>query len=139
MTDIRFTVPGSPAGKARPVFYVTDSGKIQGSTRKKTSNYEKVIGYVARCTMKSKQPFTCPVAVTLNIDVAPPKSSSVKRQNEMIGTHCPKKPDIDNIAKLFLDAMNKIIYHDDNQVTELYVNKKYGHVAGVNVLVRACT
>lgn len=33
------------------------------------------------------------------------------------------KPDIDNIAKLVLDALNGTAWHDDTQVTELVVGK----------------
>lgn len=33
------------------------------------------------------------------------------------------KPDVDNIAKIVLDALNGIAYKDDSQVTGLYVTK----------------
>lgn len=33
------------------------------------------------------------------------------------------KPDVDNIAKLVLDALNGCAWHDDTQVTELVVGK----------------
>ncbi len=33
------------------------------------------------------------------------------------------KPDVDNIAKLIMDALNGVAYRDDKQVTELYVHK----------------
>ena len=38
-----------------------------------------------------------------------------------------KKPDIDNIAKIVLDAMNKFAFKDDTQITKLEVEKKYGN------------
>ena len=37
-----------------------------------------------------------------------------------------KKPDIDNIVKIVLDSMNRIAFKDDNQITKLEVEKKYG-------------
>ena len=37
-----------------------------------------------------------------------------------------KKPDIDNIAKIILDALNKLAFKDDNQITKLEIEKKYG-------------
>ena len=37
-----------------------------------------------------------------------------------------KKPDIDNVVKIVLDALNKIAFKDDNQITKLYVEKIYG-------------
>ena len=35
------------------------------------------------------------------------------------------KPDCDNIAKVVCDALNGLAYHDDNQVTNLTVAKRY--------------
>jgi hypothetical protein len=46
-----------------------------------------------------------------------------------------KKPDIDNIAKTYLDAMNGVIFVDDTQVVELHVKKVYAEKPGVDVMV----
>ena len=35
------------------------------------------------------------------------------------------KPDVDNVVKSVLDALNKLIYKDDSQVTDLLVHKYY--------------
>ena len=35
------------------------------------------------------------------------------------------KPDADNLAKVFLDAMNEIAYHDDKQVVDCVIRKRY--------------
>ena len=37
-----------------------------------------------------------------------------------------KKPDIDNIIKIILDALNKMAFKDDNQITKLEIEKIYG-------------
>ena len=51
----------------------------------------------------------------------PPKSISKKKRAEMLeGKIWPaKKPDSDNIAKVVLDALNGIAYHDDTQIIKL--------------------
>ena len=36
-----------------------------------------------------------------------------------------KKPDIDNIVKSILDALNKFAYYDDNLVCKIEVEKRY--------------
>ena len=46
-------------------------------------------------------------------------------------THHIKKPDVDNLAKAVLDALNGIIYRDDSQVNKLSVSKLYGSDTGV--------
>ena len=35
------------------------------------------------------------------------------------------KPDIDNIGKVVLDALNKFAFKDDNQVCKFMIQKKY--------------
>ena len=44
-----------------------------------------------------------------------------------------KKPDIDNIAKCVLDALNKLAYRDDTQVVTLRMEKHYGEIPRVEV------
>ena len=51
-----------------------------------------------------------------------------------IKTLCQKKPDVDNLAKIVLDSLNKIAYDDDVQVCRLLVEKRYGETP--QVLVR---
>ena len=43
-------------------------------------------------------------------------------ENEISPT---KKPDIDNIAKVLLDSINKYVIKDDSQVTKISVEKRY--------------
>ena len=56
-----------------------------------------------------------------------PKSYSLKKcemaENGLI--YPTKKSDADNIAKIICDALNGIAYHDDKQVVELLVSKRY--------------
>ncbi|OOM55074.1 endodeoxyribonuclease RusA [Clostridium beijerinckii] len=56
-----------------------------------------------------------------------PKSYSKKRLEAIrAGIERPqKKPDIDNVAKVILDSLNKIAYKDDSQITELIVKKVF--------------
>ncbi len=37
--------------------------------------------------------------------------------------YCPIAPDIDNLAKFVLDALNGLVYHDDRQVVKLVVDQ----------------
>ena len=39
-----------------------------------------------------------------------------------------KKPDIDNVVKIVLDAMNKFAFKDDTQITKIEVEKIYSEV-----------
>ena len=44
-----------------------------------------------------------------------------------------KKPDIDNIVKIILDAMNEVAFKDDTQITKLSIEKKYAEIEKVYV------
>lgn len=46
-----------------------------------------------------------------------------------------KKPDVDNVAKIILDALNGIAYRDDKQVVTLIVKKSYAGESGVGVTI----
>ena len=47
-----------------------------------------------------------------------------------------KKPDVDNIAKVVLDALNGLVYTDDKQVTDLRVRKRYDTVERIEVIIQ---
>ena len=49
-----------------------------------------------------------------------------------------KKPDIDNIIKIVLDAMNKFAFKDDTQVVELSVKKRYAETPKIYVKIEEC-
>ena len=46
-----------------------------------------------------------------------------------------KKPDIDNIAKIILDALNKLAFNDDNQITKLNIEKIYSEEEKIYVKI----
>ena len=54
-----------------------------------------------------------------------PKSTAKKDIPLMEGMPKITKPDSDNVAKLYCDALNGIAYEDDNLVSELTVRKLY--------------
>ena len=58
-----------------------------------------------------------------------PKATSNKARERMAaGLEVPaKKPDIDNLLKAVLDALNGKAYHDDNQIVEISAKKLYSN------------
>jgi len=44
-----------------------------------------------------------------------------------------KRPDHDNIVKLYMDAMNGLVLEDDSQIVSLYADKRYSTEEGVTV------
>jgi Holliday junction resolvase RusA-like endonuclease len=136
MMQIHFQVEGDPKGKGRPRF--SRAGKFtRVYTDKQTQDYEALIKSFAAEAMGSADPLETPVSVFLYVRLPVPQSYSKKRTEACLsGLEKPcKKPDIDNIAKTFLDGMNGAIFKDDTQVIDLHVKKVYSAVPGVDVMV----
>jgi Holliday junction resolvase RusA-like endonuclease len=71
-------------------------------------------------------PVETPVSVRVDIYKGVPKSwSKAKRARALDGQEIPGKPDLDNVAKGVLDAMNGVAYVDDTPVIRLLVQKQY--------------
>ncbi len=127
---IAFTVPGNPIAKGRPRF-VRATGRT--FTPAKTMNYEGVVAGCAAQAMGARDPFEGPLRVTIRATFLVPQSWSQKRKREAVWK--TSKPDVENVTKACLDAMNAIVYRDDSQIVELTAQKKYGPIAGLTVSV----
>jgi len=131
---IAFTVPGNPIAKGRPRF-VRSTGRT--FTPQKTMNYEGIVAGKAAEAMNGREPFEGPLRVTIRATFLVPQSWSQKRKNAAMWK--TSKPDVENVTKACLDAMNAIVYLDDSQVVELTAQKKYGPIAGLTVSVETLT
>lgn len=120
---MEFFVPGTPRGKGRPKF--TRSGHAY--TDDKTRNYER---FVAACFRKKNREWRTdsgsPVSMFVTAFYKIPKSwTKAKKQAAMDGDITPGKPDVDNIAKIVMDSLNKLAYLDDKQVNRLSIRKQF--------------
>lgn len=119
-----FEVPGKVRGKGRPRF--TRRGNFVSTyTDDKTAAYEKLIqaSYLKRTSYISQKS----VRISMYICFAPNKSDTKKnRIIKLLNKLWPnKKPDVDNVIKVVLDALNKIAYADDTQVNEVHVLRHF--------------
>jgi Holliday junction resolvase RusA-like endonuclease len=134
---VMYTVYGEPVGKGRPRF-ARRGAFTHAYTPEKTKTYEDEIRMMARAAMGTSEPLETPVTVAIYIRVGIPASfSKQKRKDALSGIFKPtKKPDLDNVAKCFLDSMNEIVYLDDKQVINLHVTKVYAETPAVEVMVK---
>ena len=132
MMTCDFEVEGKPTGKGRPRFKRMGNF-VQTYTPEKTAEYEKLVRI--RFQNAGGALTDKPVRVEITAFFAPPKSTRKRDRIEMLANRIlpEKKPDVDNIAKIILDALNKIAYKDDSQVIELSVKKIYSDAAKVCV------
>lgn len=77
--------------------------------------------------MKGKPPWRGFLGVEIEIICQVPKSWSKNKKNlALIGRLFPTSSDLDNCAKNFLDAMNRVVYEDDRFINHLTVRREYG-------------
>ena len=123
------TLPGEPKAKQRPRF-----SKGNTYTPNNTVTYEN---WVRTCFMNQEgRMLEGELKAEIICYYGIPKSASKKKAAAMKeGSIRPiKKPDLDNIAKILLDSLNKMAYADDSQIVELSIKKYYGE----QPLVRLC-
>ena len=121
---ITVTIPGEPVGKGRPRF--TKSGTPY--TPQKTRAYENKVAFLYKLAARG-QKFQRHVPVVIEIRAfyeIPQSDSKRQRERKLSGAILPcKKPDIDNVVKAMLDAINGIAYEDDAQVVTISASKAY--------------
>jgi Holliday junction resolvase RusA-like endonuclease len=131
---ISFTIPIKPVAWQRPRF----NGKV-GYTAKKVSKFEETISLYAKKAMGSNPPTKDMVTVTVKFFYKRPEKfpkyikERIDRGEIVAGK--PTRPDIDNLAKGVLDAMNGIVYVDDGQVVEINISKLYSNQEEVYVFL----
>lgn len=120
-----FEVIGDIKGKSRPKVNTYTS---QAYTPTSTKDYEMLIKQYFKVKYPRYVPLENRVYVKIVAEFKIPKNTSKKNSESMLNGYISptKKPDIDNIVKIILDALNKMAFKDDNQITRLDVEKIYG-------------
>ena len=130
-----FEIPGDPKGKGRPRF--TRNGRT--FTPAETVRYESLVRtcFAQKYCGTDTIPQKVPTEVSITAFYSIPKVSKQKQALMENNTELPtKKPDIDNLAKIILDALNGIAYHDDAQIVRLTVQKSYSREPRVSVTIQ---
>lgn len=119
------TVYTEPVPKGRPRFYGNHA-----VTPPKTREYEKLIREQWTHGMMNG-----PLHVTMVFTFKVPKSYSKKKHAELIGMPKTTKPDLDNLVKAVLDALNGVAYEDDSNICGTVAIKKYGEEDEVFIMI----
>lgn len=126
---MEFIVEGDPQGKARPRFSRRSETVY---TPSKTAKYEKEIRQSFLAAGGKMIPAGSYVAVTVDAYFKIPKSYTKRKRLDCEHNiiRPDKKPDIDNVLKVVLDALNKVAYADDKQVVGIICRKWYSQSSG---------
>lgn len=125
--EINYTVVGIPKPQARPkVFHRTlKSGKPFVSTYSPKSDWFHLV-YTESLKIKNSLKNRLVGALELNLTFCMPIPKSISKKKREQLHYVTKKPDIDNLAKAVMDAINQVgIWEDDSQVSRLVVGKIY--------------
>lgn len=133
---LTFSLAGHPQGKGRARAF-RRGGFIGHYTPEATRSYEGMIREVATQEMAGRAPTGEPVRITLTAFFDVPRSFSKIKAARALGKDIvpAKRPDLDNIAKAFLDAMNGVVFRDDCQIVRCDLAKVYGPTPQVVVTV----
>jgi Holliday junction resolvase RusA-like endonuclease len=136
-SPITITLLGPPQGKGRARAFVR-GGQIGHYTPAATVSYEGMVRTAAMDALSGRPPIDAPVEFVLDAVFPVPGSwSERKRQQALAGKIAPgKKPDLDNIAKVWNDALNAVVYRDDALIVRMSLEKRYGARPLVTVTVR---
>lgn len=136
---MKFKFDIAPVEQARPRAVRSGMG-VRLYDPKKVTVYKKQLGYLARQEMQERglDPFDGPLEVHFVFFRPVQASISTKeRDRRLSGVHRPTvKPDLDNYIKSASDALNGIIWTDDNCIVGLMAEKYYAEEPHLMVEVR---
>jgi len=124
-----------PVPKARPRATMA-RGHAQMYTPKTTADYEKKIA-AAWKRQFGDTPMEGPLCVRIHFGLPIPRSAPKKDKEAMLNQEQKptKKPDLDNLAKAAMDALNGIAYKDDDQIVTLLLKKYYAEIPFIKIRI----
>lgn len=122
MNALTFTVYGvpQPKGSARAFVPKGWSRAIVTSDNPKNKGWQQLVAEAA-CQALNGQTFYTDGPVRLTVVFYLPRPKSLPKR---VAAHL-KKPDLDKLVRSVKDALTKVVWQDDAQVTELNAVKRY--------------
>lgn len=140
MTSYSVYMQGKPVGKQRPQF---NRSTGVAYTPKETTVFESTLKVLAQKELEkvNGKPLDKACMVSILVSKKVPDSWSKKKREEFARKHYPvlTKPDLDNVAKSVLDALNGVFYIDDRYVASLNIFKSYADYDAVSVVCNEWT
>jgi len=130
MTNMKIIVNALPVGKARPRV-VRQGNRVMTFTPKKTTEFEGMIREQVSKYPENSRFFDADVPLSISIvyGIPKPKSAPKKRLYPIV------KPDLDNLNKSVLDALEKFAYKSDSQIVRIVAAKIYNQSPFVRISI----
>ena len=116
----------TPVAWQRPKTRVAN-GFVKHYSPNKTKEYEDKVAALYKQSTDVKFDTGQALVVTIILCMPIPASTTKKRKRYMLDglIRHTKRPDVDNLGKAVIDALNGVAWDDDSQITHLHVEKKY--------------
>ena len=121
-------IPILPQGKSRPKTVRLKNGMSHSYTPEATVSAEQAIRWHVSQVWHDA-PLDEPISVAM-VFVMPKPKSKPKKAIWPTG-----KPDVDNVSKLVMDALNGLLWRDDSRVVGMALTKVYGEKPGIHLEV----
>lgn len=122
---VLFMYQGAPVPKGRPRFRIC-KGHVMTFTPPKTKEFEKDFARAYQAEHKIMYDKELPLEVNLLFGMPIPKGTSKTMTQALQKGHKHlKRPDIDNLTKTVLDALNGVAWEDDSQIVKITAEKVY--------------
>lgn len=121
---LEFHVYGHPEtkGNLRTVrFRDKHTGELRVLIREGNPSVRDWMNRVAEAARRVHTGVACPGGVILAVEFVLPRPKSLPRKI----THHIKRPDLSKLIRAVEDALIGVVYHDDSQIIELHVSKRY--------------
>lgn len=133
--EVVFEVPGEPRGKGRPRFTKTGHPYTDSETRAYES---KIVAYYRKQLGAFRWPDSAFISVQVTAYYPIPKSATkaataAMREGVMLPS---RKPDIDNVLKIVLDALNGVAYKDDSRIVCVEAQKIYSDFPRLEIRIK---
>jgi crossover junction endodeoxyribonuclease RusA len=141
LREVAFTVYGlaQPKGSTKSFAFKRPDGSLGTRTTSdnaKLQDWAALVRQVAQRHAGGGVFFARETAVYVVLAFVLPRPPSIPRRQR----HPVRKPDLDKLVRGVLDALSAVIFHDDAQVIELRVTKRYAgpdEPASASVTVQA--
>lgn len=120
MSSLALSIPLAPKALARPRATVVGGHvRIYEPSGNREAMWRLREAAEGQC---GPEPFRGPLRVSLTAWMPLPKATAKYRRRTVRPT---KRPDLDNLVKLLLEAMHGLLWRDDAQIVELVASKRY--------------
>lgn len=100
-------------------------------TPEATRSFEKLIRDLAKLQWGKSKPIEKPVRIDIEFRIKRPASVPLRKRK-----YPSVRPDLDNLEKALIDAIQGVCFLDDSQIVRKYSEKVYALESGISVKLR---